>query len=726
VAAALWLGQANGLIEFMATRGTQRSSPLKAAKEGPAARSSSGSGRSGRLQSPVSLALLLVALVIAAYWPALHAGFIWDDDKYVTENPMLTAPEGLRQIWFAAHTQSQYFPLVYTTFRLERVVWGLHPLGYHLVNVLLHAGNALLVWAVLRRLAVPGAWLAAAIFALHPVQVESVAWVTELKNLESLLFYLLAVVAWLSFVDSAGRRSLGFYFLALAACLLALFAKTTACTLPTALVLVLWLRSRRAGAEEQAHSRRELFGPGFGGWPRALQILPFVLAGVALGLVSVWWEGNLGTYNEETRLSFSFLQRALIASRALWFYAAKLVWPVNLAFSYRRWEVNGSDWMQYLPLAGCLGAAVLLWIWRRKLGIEVISGVVFFVAALAPLLGFISLYTFQYSFVADHYQYTASIGLIAVFAGTVATGSRKGRAPPFLTGAFRALLLAVLGCLTWQQCGAYLNAEALWRDTLAKNPESWMAHYNLAIELQSRGAVDEAVEHYRLALLLNPRHAKAQNNLGLILASKGNLPEAIACYQAALQTSPDFASAHNNLAVALAAQGNYGEAVIHLQKALRLEPHSLGFLMNLGGFLKAQGKTNDAFECYLKATRLFPGEVEVWRRFGAAALDQRQLDQAISAYRRAVQLASNRVDLLVDFGNALASRTNYDEAISTYRQALAAAPENSGLHYNLGVVLDLRGKPEEAKTELREALRLKPDFVEARQQLILLSLRQGK
>ncbi len=270
----------------------------------------------------LALGLLLAGLVVLFYWPALKAGFVWDDDKYVTDNPLLTAPDGWRRIWFSTHAQSQYFPLVYSTFRVERRLWGLNPLGYHLVNVLLHAANSVLVWVVLRRLAVPAAWLAAGVFALHPVQVESVAWVTELKNVESLLFYLLALLAWMRFLDlsEAGERrspptALSFhgrpgayYLLAMGAFLLALFAKTTACTLPAAMVLVLWLRPCKTGPGPASQTDRR--GPS-APWARALQIAPFVLLGAAMGLVSVWWEGNLGTYNEETNVSCGLGQRAL-------------------------------------------------------------------------------------------------------------------------------------------------------------------------------------------------------------------------------------------------------------------------------------------------------------------------------------------------------------------------------------------------------------------------------
>lgn len=348
--------------------------------------------------------LFIILATLAAYRPVFSAGFIWDDDAYVTENSLLSAPDGLSRIWFSAHSQSQYFPLVFTTFRLEYALWGLNPVGYHIVNVCLHIVNALLAWALLKRLSLPGAWLAAAIFALHPVQVETVAWITELKNTESALFYLLALFAWLHFCAGKGRW---FYALALALHALALFAKTTACTLPAVLLLVLWLKHEPMN------------------WRRVFQTLPFLLLGFGMGLLSVWWEGHLGNYQPKYHLLGGPLDRLLIATHALWFYAGKIFWPAALTFSYPRWEINAGDWRQYVWLAGCLAVAAWLWCARRKLGRGAAAALIFFAVVLSPMLGFIPLYTFYFSYVADHYQYLACLGLIALGLGLAATFLRR-------------------------------------------------------------------------------------------------------------------------------------------------------------------------------------------------------------------------------------------------------------------------------------------------------------
>jgi len=630
-----------------------RPAPKSTQPPGPTGISAAGSGQLWLL------AVLLVGLVVAAYVPALQGGFIWDDDKYVTANPLLTDTNGLHEIWFTAHTQSQYFPLVFTTLRLEHGLWGLNPLGYHLVNVLLHGVNAVLVWLVLRRLRVPGAWLAAALFGLHPVNVESVAWVTELKNVESLFFYLLAVLGWVTFLDRPGPERWRFYGLALAAGLLALFAKTTACTLPVALVLIVWLRRERFTAA------------------RAGQIVPFVLAGILMGLVSIWWEGNLGTYNDDAGPALTGAQRWLLAGRALWFYAGKLVWPAPLTFSYPHWDLNPASLIQYVPLLGLGMVAAGLWWWRVKIGRGPLAGVIFFSATLTPLLGFITDYTFRYSYVADHYQYVAAIGLFAVVAAGAA------RLPGSARGWTAGTVLVVLGALTWHQCGAYRNIETLWQDTLAKNPGSWMAHYNLGMELQDQGRIAEAMVQFRTTIALHPEHVKARNNL----------------------------------AVALAKGGNYYQAVAELQQAVKLDPDMPSLWMNLGGFLETEGRVTEAATCYEQAAARFPTEAEPWRRLGDMALDGGQEDAAAKDYQAAVQRAPGRTDLLLKLGNAYAAGTNYLAAIGTYRQILKLEPDNAGVHYNLAVMLLAQGEVEPARQELRETLRRRSDFAPAAEEL---------
>jgi tetratricopeptide (TPR) repeat protein len=404
------------------------------------------------------------------------------------------------------------------------------------------------------------------------------------------------------------------------------------------------------------------------------------------------------------------------------------VWPKNLAFSYPRWQINAGDPAQYIPVVGCIAAAVALWVWRRKLPLGAIAGVVFFVAALSPMLGFISNYTFLYSFVADHYVYPASAGLIALLAAAIFSEPVKrflGGAP--LATVLSAVLIIVLCGLTWQQAHAYQNIELLWRDTLAKNPESWMAHYNLGLELQAQGKITEAIDHYSAAIDLNPKHAKAESNLGLALATEGKLSGAVQHYEAALRLQPNFAAAHNNLAVALGSQGSWALAVGHLKTALEIEPaaSSLGTLLNLGDFLKLQGRNAEAMRSYQKASSLFPSDTDSLRRQAKVYIEQGQLNEAAAVCRDALRIAPERADVLVDLATALVGQTNYDEAITDYRKALQTQPENASFHFNVAAVLSLQGKSEEARWEVAEALRLRPDLEPAQQLSFILSLRRG-
>src|SRR5256714_514181 len=454
-------------------------------------------------------ALVLAAVTIFAYWPAWNGGLLWDDDVYITNNELLTAPDGLRRIWFSLDSPSQYFPLVYTTFRIEHALWGLDPTGYHWVNLLLHIANALLVWLVLARLKVPGAWLAGAIFALHPVQVESVAWITERKNVLMGFFFLLTLLAWVAFLDEKTKRPWLYYGLALILYLLALSAKTTACTLPVALFLILWLQKKRIR------------------WERIFEINPFFVLGIASGLLAIWWE----RYHQGTsRAIFTFLspiERVLVASRAIWFYLSKLAWPSNLTFIYPRWDIAPTHLLNYAWLLTGVLVCGAIYFLRRYVGRCVEVAAAFFIATLSPVLGFIMLYTFRYTFVADHYQYLACIGPIALASAGVATlANRFKPIQPFVISGAVCLTL-ILALLTERQAEMYSNLERLWRTTLARNPGCWMAYTNLGVELIEQGKIDEGIVQYRAALQMQPDSWDAEYNLGTALLGKGELDEAI-------------------------------------------------------------------------------------------------------------------------------------------------------------------------------------------------------
>jgi len=541
------------------------------------------------------LALLLLVFTVAAYLPALSAGFIWDDDRYVTNNILLRAPDGLWRIWFSTDSPSQYVPMVYSTFWLEYAAWGLSAAGYHLVNVLLHAANAMLLWRLLRRLSAPGAWLAAAIFVLHPVQVESVAWISERKNVLSLFFYLLAALSWIEFVEERVKQPRRFYALSLVFYALALLSKATACTLPAALLLLLWLKGKPINRL------------------RLGQILPFIALGIGMGFVAMAWERyHQGTQGET--FAVGLLERLLIASRAVWFYAGKLVWPTHLSFIYPRWMINTSDPLAYAWLVAGAGMCAAIYVTRRRIerGVEVAA--LFYVATLSPLLGFIMLYTFRYTFVADHYQYVASIGPLSLMAAgiTLAAHHFKKRMP-WLQFAVCAALLLVLGVLTWHQAGIYRDHGTLWRDTLNKNPACWMAENNLANFLGQQGRTNEALVHYQKALALKPDFAEAHYNLGVTLVRRGQLDAGINHLETAIKIDPDYEKAHNNLGIALIGAGRLDEAIRHFEKAFKLRPKLTTARINLAIALSKKGRFDEAIRHVQQVLSLNPNDAEAQR-----------------------------------------------------------------------------------------------------------------
>ena len=528
----------------------------------------------------------LAALTVFAYWPAWHGGFIWDDDRYVTHNYLLIASDGLRRIWFSLDAPSQYFPLTYTVLRIERSLWDLNPVGYHWVNILLHLGNALLVWCILARLKVPGAWLAATIFALHPVQVESVAWISELKNVLMGFFFLLTLLTWIEYVDATHKHRRILYVAALVFYLLALSAKATACTLPAALLLVLWVKKTAIG-------RRAL-----------LEIIPFVLLALGMGLLAVWWE----KYHQGTRMLVSLgpLERLLIASRAVWFYLGKIFWPAKLTFIYPRWQIDAASPVAYFWLIAAIAFVVAIYYGRRRFGRSVEVATLFFIVTLGPLLGFIMLYTFRYTFVADHYQYLASIGPIALASAGLVTLSRSSKTRQRVVGGTSFAILICLGLLTWRQSATYRDAETLWRATIAKNPDCWMAYNNLGVVQFEKGSVEDAIEKYQQSLRLHPDYPEAHYNLGSALLQKGYPDEAIRHCEEALKIQPNEPDAHIVLGNAFMAKRDVDRAINQYQQALTVRPEDSNAHYNLGIALQEKGETERAAREYEKARKYEP------------------------------------------------------------------------------------------------------------------------
>jgi len=563
-------------------------------------------------------ALLLPVAVLLAYQQVWHAGFIWDDDSHITQNPCIVGPLGFKDIWTTS--AATYYPLVLTAFWIQHAIWGLNPLPYHLVNVAVHGICAILLWLVLRRLNVRGAWFGAALWALHPVQVESVAWITELKNTQSCLFYLLAILFFLKWIGMPGQGRAKYYALVLICSALAILSKSSTVMLPCVLALCWWWMDRRWR------------------WRNILALAPFVLVAAIASAWTIWEQkfhsGALGPEWAQSRA-----ERAILAGKAVWFYFGKLAWPHPLIFIYPRWNIDASSLTACLPSLALLFCIYFLWRGRNGRTRPLFFAMAYFVISLFPVLGFFNVYFFRYSFVGDHFQYLASMGPLALAGASCAMFfNSMASQKPWLQIAFSGILLLGLGGMTWRQCGMYSDIESLWRTTIAGNPECWLAYNNLGLALENQGSIVEASAQYQRSLRFNPGYAEAHNNLGNTLIKQGRAEEAIAQFRDAIDSNPRFAWARYNLGNVLFQQGQTEEAIAQFREALRINPSSIDTLDNLGNALFKLGRTEEAIAQFREALRVSPASAEAHNNLGVALCRQGQIEEGIVQFREALRI----------------------------------------------------------------------------------------
>lgn len=658
----------------------------------------------------LALGALLFAAVFAVYAGTLSHGFIWDDDLHVYANPRIVGPEGLVEIWTTA--AANYFPLVLTNFWAQHALWGLHPLGYHAVTLACHALCAVLLWRVLLALLVPGssrrnaakagAWLGAALWALHPVQVESVAWISELKNTQSGIFFLLAILFWLRWLDStrscerqrvealpasrplAGARG---YTLALACALLALLSKPSTVMLPVALALCTWWRRGEWRVRD------------------AVWLAPFfALSAVAAGWTI--WEQRIHSGAAGAEWSHGLPERLAIAGKNAWFYLGKLAWPHPLSFIYPRWSTTARP-LDFLPFAAALAGLAALW-GRRVQWPPFFLAAAFFVALLFPVLGFFDVYFFRYSFVGDHFQYLASMGPLALLGAGVAALPRRAAAV-----AAGALLLG-LGGLAWRQAATYRDNVSLWQATVARNPAAVMAWLNLGDSLSRAQRYPESIAAYREALRWRPTDADGHNDLGCVLTLVGEADAAIREFEQAIALRPDLAAAYNNLGNALRAAGRRAEALARYAEAIRLKPDYLEARNNLGAEFAEAGRWAEAITEFEAALRLKPADAptrahlaRALRSHGVALVAAERWREAIAQLRRAVALEPGAVAAHASLAVALVNADRVEESVAVFEAALRLDPASAELHDNFGQVLAKLGRKREAFEQFEEAARLR-------------------
>ena len=612
-------------------------------------------------------AILIVAVGAWIYWPALRGGWSWDDSAEITQNPVLRDPHGLARIWTGAGSPD-YFPLKTSLQWLLWRCWGANPAGYHATSILLHLGSALLFWRLLHQLGLRQAWIGGLILVAHPLAVESVAWIAELKNTLSLFLLLGAMIAYLAY-DSARDRpesagdpakpgSFRCYALSLLLFLLALLAKSTVAMLPAVILLYSWWRRGRIG-------RRDLAAAA-----------PFFALSLGLGLVTLSFQSQRALVGWTIPWDGP-ASRVAVAGLSAAFYLGKSLWPAGLVPIYPQWNVDPPSLIQFLPWVGWMLLGGWLWRARAPGGRAVLFGLGFFLLNLLPVLGFVSMAYLHIAWVADHFAYVALLGPVALAAAGL------GLLPSGVRGLAIAVVVAALGWQARLDAAHFRSEETLWNTTIARHPDSWMAHKNLGYVYYQAGRTDDAITQYETALRLKPDFPEARNNLGNVLAETGRLPEAVAQFREALRLKPGFAEAHNDLGIALYHQGDLAGALTEYAEALRLNPGLADAHSNIGNALVRQGRPEAAVAEYEKALALDPGQAEV---------------------------RSN-------LGNALARLQRLPEAAAQYREALRLKPDLARTHNSLGLTLLLLGQPREAEEEFEAALRLEPDYAPARANL---------
>jgi protein O-mannosyl-transferase len=598
--------------------------------------------------------LALVLLTGIAYAPTLRGGFIWDDADHLTQNLAMAAPNGLSLIW-SSLAVSRYYPLTLTTFWVERHTWGLSPLLYHAINIVLQAINAVLLYLLLRRLNIRGAWVAAALWAVHPVNVESVAWVTELKNLQSGLFFLLCLLGYLRFEEGQNRK---WYVASLVLFAAALLSKPSTVFLPAALLVLAWWQRGRWRKDD------------------LLRVCPFAVLALFMSLLTVVEQQRLVQIEATTDWSLPLIQRFAIAGRALWFYAGKLLWPRYLVFVYPRWQIDTKTVASWLPLLGALFVGAVLWKFRRHRWAKAGGfGLGYYALALLPVLGFLNVYYFRYSFVADHFGYLASMGFIALVVAGLTTVIKYEPTKVLIS----VVALTLLGWQTWHRSLVFNNDETLWTDTLQKNPNAVLAHNNLGNLYEASGQLDLALFHLQKAAELDPDYAQVHNNLGIVLARLNRPNEANIQFAEALRLKPYNPDAHLNLARLLQEQGQFDQAIQHFFAAMEWRSMTTDEYLQLSQLLVQAKHYSEAIETLRRAHTEVPTHLHLanelaWLLATCPDAGLRHPDEAIQLSEQFCSQTRHRVPELLDtLAASYAAAGRFPEAVQTARQAIDLA-----------------------------------------------------
>jgi len=635
------------------------------------------------------LSLALVALTIVVYWPVKRAGFVWDDNQHFFENRAVIAPAGLKPIW-TSFVLPIYYPLTFTVFWAIYQLAGPSPPPYHMVTLALHAISALLLLFLLRRLKVRGAWIVAALWAIHPVNVESVAWATELKNTLSGAWFFASLLCFLRYERELMWKWFAGALLCFAA---ALLSKSSTVMLPVVLLLFAWWERGRIARADVARS------------------IPFFALSLAASFVAVWAQVREKVAEGTGRAwSLRLPERLIVTGKDLWFYASKTVRPANLMFIYPRWSHNAHVLTEWLPLAGAAVAGIILWQFRRTAaGHAAAFALGYFAVALSPVLGFFDQYFYRYSFVADHFQYLASIGVIALMVALVANVVRS---PP-LRLAIATVALVSLSFLSRQHLSIFADEETLWRDSVTRNPGAVIAQNNLGLVLYGQLQYRRAIECFDRALQADPNLAEGHYNLGLVLSELGRHAEAAAQMREALRVEPSFYKAENGLGFELLQLGQTEEAVAHFRRALEFNPDYADAHISLGEALLGRGQPAEAEAHFRRVMQMYPTDFASHKDLGTVLFQQHRLDEAAAEFREAARVKPDDPEPHKDLADVLTAQNRLPEARQERALAAASAEHLGETHYRIATALQGDNDPDGAIKHFRKSITFRPNSAEA-------------
>ena len=694
------------------------------------------------LRSPRVLSLVLGLVTLAVFLPAIRHEFVnYDDPDYVTSNRhVLEGPTWANIHWaFTTGHASNWHPLTWISHMVDARLFGENPAGHHFVNVLIHALNAgLLLWLFWRMTGSLGrSLLVAALFGLHPLRVESVAWVSERKDVLSTLFFLLTLLAYTTYVRMSEAGSLAsetgnqkpevrsrksrpkdsqpsktdgrpqrpqrwiWYSIALAMFALGLMSKPMLVTVPFLLLLLdYWPLDRIRFGPEQGIARQFI--------RLSAEKVPFLLLSIVSSIVTFLVQREGGAVSTSISLD-ARLGNAVISYLR---YLGKFFWPADLAVLYP----HPGYWPPWQVIGAVLALAAIsaLVVWQMRKAPYLFTGWFWFVGMMVPVIGIVQV---GIQSMADRYTYTTMIGVAAALVWGVADLLRN-RQPAARWVWIPALgLLLGLTALTVRQVGYWRNSEALFRRTVAVTRNNYLAYNNLGFYLSNRGAVEEAIVNYRKSLEINPNYEDALNNMGHALASQRKFTEALPYYEAALRVRPNHVEVHNNYGNALSEVGRADEAIRHYEFALQQKPDHADAHNNLGIALAMRGQLDAAIGHFRQAIRFKPNYASAHSNLGNAYAVQGKREEAIREYQESLRLNPSDAQAHNNLGNVMAERGDLPKAVEHYQQALKLNTANPEAHYNLGLILLRLDRKAEAQSHLQEALRLRPNYPEARKQL---------